>query len=50
MACSGVLGEYCVFPRAKQSLHIPPTPIDRYIIIVHAVEQPNGLVADILII
>jgi len=50
VACSRVLGKYYVFPCAKQSLYIPPTPIDGYIIVVHTVKEPNRLVADILII
>jgi hypothetical protein len=50
VACSGELGKYHVFPRTKQSLYIPSTAIDGYIIIVYAVKEPNGFVADILII
>ena len=50
MACSGVLGKYDALSRAKQSLYIPPTAIDGDIIIVHAVKEPNGFVADIFII
>jgi hypothetical protein len=50
MAGSGVLGKYHVFPCAEQSLYIPPTPIDRNVIVAHTVKEPNGFVADILII
>src|SRR5450755_2978000 len=50
MACSGVLGEYHVFSRTTQSLHILPAPIYGHIVVVHAVKEPNGFVADMLII
>src|ERR1035441_1439086 len=50
MACSGVLVEYHVFSCTTQSFHILPTPINGHIVVVHAVKEPNGIVADILIV
>jgi len=50
MACSGVLVEYHVFSCTTQSFHILPTSINGHIVVVQAVKEPNGFVADMLII
>ena len=50
MACSRVLGKYHVFSRTTQSFHILSTPLDGHVVVAHAVKEPNGVVADALII